>query len=214
MDIGESKSDDMVMERGSGVTMMITEMNASDFDGTESKEYHVLFIYNERDFDTNVEEEPLLSWVVMTTQLTVGGGEYTILIGYKDNLLVTIVDHTLGSKMINLGRMTDTGDRIFEMMKRLLSIPQSMTQPLDMHVEMVEFCEIFQMDRKGQKLLTIMRPAEILDRLVIHKHDTMEDARDLAKKHVIMEMGRNDAVVPVIFVGPMPERHGEDHQPR
>ena len=41
-----------------------------------------------------------MSWVVMTTQLTVAGGEYTVLIYYEDSLLVTTVDHTLGSTII------------------------------------------------------------------------------------------------------------------
>ena len=59
------------MKGGTGATVMITEMHTRDFnENKESKGYHGLLIYNERDFDTNMEEEPLLSWVVMTTQLT------------------------------------------------------------------------------------------------------------------------------------------------
>ena len=160
--------------------------------------------YNERDFETNVEEEPLLSWVVMTTQLTEAGGEYTVLIDYS---LVTIVDHTLENNMINVGRMIDTGSGIFEMIKRLLSIPKNMMQPLDMYEEMVEVCEIFQMDGEGQNLSPIMMPAEILDRLVKHEHDTKENAGDLAKEHMVVEMGWSNTGVHVIVVEPMIERH-------
>ena len=59
------------MKGGTGATVMITEMHTRDLnENKESKGYHGLLIYNERDFDTNMEEEPLLSWVVMTTQLT------------------------------------------------------------------------------------------------------------------------------------------------
>ena len=149
--------------------------------------------YNERDFETNVEEEPLLSWVVMTTQLTEAGGEYTVLIDYS---LVTIVDHTLENNMINVGRMIDTGSGIFEMIKRLLSIPKNMTQPLDMYEEMVE------------KLSPIMMPAEILDTRVKHEHDTKENAGYLAKEHMIVEMGWSNTGVHVIVVEPMLEHRG------
>ena len=102
LDIGEAKSDNTVMKCWQGITGMIAEMHTNDFIGNERKKYHGLLIYNKRDFDTNVEEKPLLSWVVMTTQQTVSGGEYTVQIDYEDNLLVTKVDHTLGSEMIDV----------------------------------------------------------------------------------------------------------------
>ena len=111
--------------------------------------------------------------------------------------------------MINVGRMKDTENRVFEMIKRLHSIPKNMIQPLEKHAEMVEVCEIFQMDSKGQKLLPIMILVEMFDRLVSREHNTKEDVRDIAKEHVIMEMGWSDTRVPVIFMEPMPERRGE-----
>ena len=107
--------------------------------------------------------------------------------------------------------MTDTGNRVVEMIQRLLSLPHNMAQSLGMHEEMVEVCEIFQMNSKGQTLLPIifMMPVEILDRLVRHGHDTKEDAGDQAREHVIMEIRWSDTGMPVIFVEPMPVRCGE-----
>lgn len=37
----------------------------------------------------------------------------------------TTVDHTLGNKMVNVGRMINTVSGIFEIIKRLLSIPKT-----------------------------------------------------------------------------------------
>ena len=67
------------------------------------------------------------------------------------------MDHTLGSQMIDVSQTTNTGDRVFEMIQTLLSIPHNMAQPLDMYAEMVEVCEIFQMVSKSQTLLPIIR---------------------------------------------------------
>ena len=150
-----------------------------------------------------------MSWIVTTTQQTAAGGEYTVLLDYEDNMLITMVDHTLGSRMIDVGQTTNTGDRVFEMIQRLLSIPHNMGQPLDMHAEMVEVCEIFQMISKSQTLVPIMMPVEILDRLIRHRRDTGEDARGQAREHMVMEMGWSDTRVPVILVEPVPARHEE-----
>ena len=108
--------------------------------------------------------------------------------------------------------MTDTGNRVVEMIQRLLSLPHNMAQSLGMHEEMVEVCEIFQMNSKGQTLLPIifMMPLEILDRLVRHGHDTKEDAGDQAREHVIMEMSWSDTSMPVILADRMPARNGDD----
>ena len=38
-----------------------------------------------------------------TTQQTAAGGEYTVLLDYEVNMLNTMVDHTLGSRMIEMG---------------------------------------------------------------------------------------------------------------
>ena len=115
----------------------------------------------------------------------------------------TTVDHTLGNKMVNVGRMINTVSGIFEIINRLLSIPKT-KKTLDMYEEMVEICQIWKMDTEGQQLSPIMMPTDILDRFVKHKHDTKENAGDLAKKHVIVEMGRSNT-----GVEPMLERYEE-----
>ena len=83
LDIGGTRGDDMVMKHRQGISPMISEMHASGFNGTKSKKYHRLLVYNRRGFDTDLDEEPLLSWIVTTTQQTLAGGEYTVLLDYK-----------------------------------------------------------------------------------------------------------------------------------
>ena len=85
-----------------------------------------MLIYNKGDFDTDVAEEPLLSWIVTTTQQTAAGGEYAILFDYEDNMKIIMVDHTFGSRMIDVSQTTNTGDRVYEMIQGLLSIPHNM----------------------------------------------------------------------------------------
>ena len=46
LDIGETKSNATVMECRTGITAMIAEMHASDFNGIASKDYHGLLLYN------------------------------------------------------------------------------------------------------------------------------------------------------------------------
>ena len=120
----------------------------------------------------------------------------------------TTVDHTLGNKMVNVGRMINTVSGIFEIINRLLSIPKT-KKPLDMYEEMVEICQIWKMDTEGQQLSPIMMPTDILDRFVKHEHETKENAGDLAKKHMIKEMGRSNTGVCLIVVKPMLECHEE-----
>ena len=74
---------------------------------------------------------------------------------------------------------------------------------------MVEICQIWKMDTESQQLSPLMMPTDILDRFVKHKHDTKENAGDLAKKHVIKEMGRSNIGVCLIVVKPMLECHEE-----
>ena len=54
------------MKHRQGVAVMIAKMHASGYNGNESKKYHGLRIYNRRGFDTDVDKEPLLSWIVTT----------------------------------------------------------------------------------------------------------------------------------------------------
>jgi hypothetical protein len=58
LNTGETGIGDVVMKGQTGATLMITEMHARDFNGNISKGYHGMLIYKERDFNTNVEEEP------------------------------------------------------------------------------------------------------------------------------------------------------------
>ena len=43
-----------------------------------------------------MDEEPLLGWIVATTQQAAGGGEYVALLDYGADLIITTLDHTLG----------------------------------------------------------------------------------------------------------------------
>ena len=75
-----------------------------------------------------------------------------VLLDYETNMIVMMVDHTLGSRLIDVGRKTNGGEGVLEMIQRLLSISHTMAQSLGMHKEMVEICEIFQTVSKSQTL--------------------------------------------------------------
>ena len=123
-------------------------MHASSYDGTESKKYHGLLIYNEENFGTNVDEEPLLSRIVATTQQTVTGGECSVLLDYEDNMIITMVDHTLGPQMIDECQTTDARERAYKIIQRLNLMTNNMGQPLSTHAEMLEFREILRVISK------------------------------------------------------------------
>ena len=176
-----------IVEHGQGITVMIAEMHASCHNGIEGKKYHGLLIYDKGDFDTDVEEELLLSWIVTPTQQTADGGGYVVLLDYEDIMIVTMVDHTLGSRLIDVGRMMNGGDGVLEIIQRLLSIPP----------QMVEICAIFQTVSKSQMLVPIMIPLEIHDRLIRHGHNAEDDAKGQAREHMIMEMGWSDTRMPI-----------------
>ena len=70
LEIGGTRGGDTIRKHGQGIAVMIAEMHASSYNGTKSKKYHGLLIYNEESFGTDVDEEPLLSWIVAATQQT------------------------------------------------------------------------------------------------------------------------------------------------
>ena len=84
------------MEHEQRIAVMIAELYASGYNGAKSKKYHGLLVYNEESFNTDVDEEPLLGWIVATTQQAAGGGKYVALLDYGADLIITTLDHTLG----------------------------------------------------------------------------------------------------------------------
>ena len=81
--------------------------------------------------------------------------------------------------MIDVSQTTYAGDRVYEIIQRLISIPHNKGQPLSIHAEMLEFCEIFRVISKSplQTLLPTTMPVGILDRTIRPGHDTEGDAR-------------------------------------
>ena len=59
-----------------------------------------------------MEEKLLLSWIVTPTEQTAAWGGYVVLLDYEDNMIVAMVDHTLGSRLIDVGRMMNGGDGV------------------------------------------------------------------------------------------------------
>ena len=98
----------MVMEQR--IVVMIAELYTIGHDGIESTMHHGMLVYKCESLDTH--EEPLLGWIIATTRHTSEGGEYVVLVDYKDNIITTTLDHSLGRRMINLGQATDAGDRV------------------------------------------------------------------------------------------------------
>ena len=43
---------------------------------------------------------------------TMEWGEYVVLVDFKDNIITTTLDHSLGRRMIDVGQATDAGDRV------------------------------------------------------------------------------------------------------
>ena len=66
LEIDMNRNDDKIMRHG--IAVMIAEMHANGYNGRESKKYHGLLIYNVGGVDADVDEEPLLCWIVATTQ--------------------------------------------------------------------------------------------------------------------------------------------------
>ena len=82
---------DMIVEHDQGITVMIAEIHASCHNRTEGKQYHGLLIYYNGDFDSEVEEKLLLSWIVTPTEQTAAGGGYVVLLDYEDNMIVAMI---------------------------------------------------------------------------------------------------------------------------
>ena len=76
------------------------------------KKYHGLLVYMDESFDTDVYEEPVLGWIVAATPQTGDGGEYVALLVYDEDSTITMLDHTLGHQMIDMGQPTDAGDKV------------------------------------------------------------------------------------------------------
>ena len=56
------------MEHEQRIAVMIAELYASGYNG--------LLVYNEESIDTDMDEEPLLGWIVATTPRTAAGEEH------------------------------------------------------------------------------------------------------------------------------------------
>ena len=71
-----------------------------------------------------------MGWIVATTPQTAVGGEYVVLMDYRDNIILATLDHSLGSRMIGVGHATDVGDRVYEMIQRLILAPHNREQQM------------------------------------------------------------------------------------
>ena len=91
---------------------------------------HGLLVYNEESNDTDVDEEPLLGWIVATTPQTAAEEEHVVLLDYEDDMIITMLDHTLGCQMINVGQEIYAGDRFYKISQRLISISHIKGQPI------------------------------------------------------------------------------------
>ena len=121
------------------IVVMIAELYASGCNETECKKYHRLLVYVDESFDTDVYEEPVLGWIVAATPQTGDGGEYVALLVYDEDSTITILDHTLGRQMIDMGQLTHPGDRVCEIVQRLryttrmILTPHNNEQPMSVH---------------------------------------------------------------------------------
>ena len=61
---------DVVIKR---IAVMIAELYASGYNGTESEKYHWLLVYNSKNFANDTDGRPLLDWIVATTPQTASG---------------------------------------------------------------------------------------------------------------------------------------------
>ena len=68
---------------------------------------------------------------------------------YENNVITTMLVRNLGRRMIDVGQETDAGDRVYEMIRRLVLTPHSREQPMWVHTEMLQFYEIFRVISKG-----------------------------------------------------------------
>ena len=155
--------------------MTISELYTSVYNGTKSTRYHGMLVYKGESLDT--QDEPLLGWIFAKTQQTAFGGKYVVLVDYGDNIITTTLDHSLGRKMIDVGQTTDAGDRVHEMIRRLVSPLHNREQTMWVHADMLEFYKIFKTISKGplQTLISTTMPVGSLGKAIILGKDTEED---------------------------------------
>ena len=94
-----------------------------------------MLVYKGESPDT--QKKTSLGRIMAATQQTAVGGEYVVLVDYKDNIITTTVDHCLGRRMIDVGQATDAGDRVYKMIQRLVSPPHNREQLMWVHTEML-----------------------------------------------------------------------------
>ena len=61
------------MEHKQRIAVMTAELYASGYNGTKSKKYHGLLVYNNKNFATDTDGGPLLSWIGAKTPQTASG---------------------------------------------------------------------------------------------------------------------------------------------
>ena len=66
---------DVVMGNKPRIAVMIAELYGNGYNGTESKKYHGLQAYNNKNFVTVRDGRPLLGWIVATPPQTASGEE-------------------------------------------------------------------------------------------------------------------------------------------
>ena len=58
---------DVVMGNKPRIAVMIAELYGNGYNGTESKKYHGLLVYNNKNFATAMDGRPFFGWTVATT---------------------------------------------------------------------------------------------------------------------------------------------------
>ena len=95
------------------------------------KKYYGLLVYNDRGITTDKTEEPLVGWIIAETPWAMDGGEYMVLLIYKKEINMVMIDHVLGNQIIDtiqaagtvdmIDKENDYGDRVYEMVHQLAS---------------------------------------------------------------------------------------------
>ena len=128
------------------------------------------------------------------------------MLDYEDDMIITMLDHTLGRQMIDVGQATDAGDRVYKIIQRLISTPHNKGQPMSANAEMLEFYEIFRVMSKEplQKLHDASR-----DPRQDHQARTWH-RRGQAKGHVTKDVGWTNTGEHRILSEAVQARQGED----
>ena len=95
------------------------------------KKYYGLLVYNDRGITTDKTEEPLVGWIIAETPWAMDGGEYMVLLIYKKEINMVMIDHVLGNQIIDtiqaagtvdmIDKENDYGDRVYETVRQLAS---------------------------------------------------------------------------------------------